>query len=81
MAGSLADPSPPQAAGKELLPPSMRRRANKATRKKKNFLPKKEGASSGEAAARDYSSQPQPGIAESGAPFFAAGDWKPTAAA
>jgi hypothetical protein len=77
----LADPPPPQGAGKELPPPSKRRRANAATRKKKNFLPKKDGASSGEAVAGDYSGQPQPGVAEPGAPFLAAGDWKPTAAA
>jgi hypothetical protein len=36
----------------------MWRWANKATWKKKNFLPKKEGVSSGEAVAVDYSGQP-----------------------
>ena len=58
----------------------MWRRANKATRKKKNFLPKKEGASSGEAVAGDYYGQPQPGVVEPGAPFLATGAWNPTAA-
>jgi hypothetical protein len=32
-----------------------------------------------EAVAGDYSGQPQPGVVEPGAPFLAAGAWKPTA--